>query len=159
MPREISQAALEAMLAAHTTAAFLTTLRVSGVGMTTLYFINDNLNHTISGQEYLAFPFKPTLATDDADKPPTAKIVIDNVTREIVDELRSASSPPLFQLAVRLSSQLDVVEYGPWEFAAASMSYDLNTVQVELRMRDLSVEPFPHLRYTPPLFPGLFSNA
>jgi hypothetical protein len=157
MPRQVSSAALQALLAESTNQVFLVTLELTGTGISTpIRVVNDNIDLIVSGVTYSAFPFQITLPSDDPDKPPVAKLSISNVTQLIIDELRALPTPPQVEIAIRMASSPAVVEYGPWQLDAASMSYDMNVIDIDLRMRDFTVEPFPYLRMTPSYFPALF---
>lgn len=159
MGRQISQAALTAMLSETTDKVFLATIKVSGVGIPTpIGFVNDLMPLTAGLEVYEAFPFEVVLPSDDADKPPMARIRVCNLSQKLVDEIRTLPQPPNFELAVRLADTPTVIEYGPWSLDASSASYDINSIEIDLRMRDFTVEPFPYMRFTPNYYPGLFKK-
>jgi hypothetical protein len=162
MPRAVTAEALAAILADSTGEIFLATLKITGPGFVKR-FVNDNIplvavNPEDSGEweAFLAFPFEITFPTDDQDKMPIARIRVCNVTREIVDEIRALTETPEFEIAVRLASDPWYVQYGPWTMDGTSVSYDENYVEVDLRVRDFAVEPFPYIRMSPSRYPGLF---
>lgn len=156
MPRIVSAPALAALLAENTAEVFLTTLKISGGGITPLYFVNDLVDVTIDSIPYIAFPFDLTMPTDDPDKPPVARIRVANATREIIDEIRAATGVLQFEISIRLASSPSIIEYGPWELDGSAVSYDVDIVEVDLRGKDFSQEPFPYIRFTPSRFPGIF---
>lgn len=159
MPRQLSQPALTAMLAQSTTKIFIATLKITGIGIPApIFIVSDNMPVTISGDVYEPFPFDVVLPTDDADKPPVARLRVCNVSQLLVDELRTLPDPPNFELAIRLSDTPTVIEYGPWSLDATSVSYTIDEIEIDLRMRDFTVEPFPHIRYTPSHYPGIFKR-
>lgn len=159
MPRQVSVNALIALLAETTPKTFVVTLKITGEGITDpIHLVNDVLPLTVGAVVYDPFPFEVVLPTDDADKPPTARIRISNVSQLLVDEIRILPQAPTFELAIRLTDTPDSIEYGPWALDASSASYDINTIEIDLRMRDFAVEPFPYLRYTPNYFPGVFKK-
>lgn len=157
MPRQISQQALTAMLAQDTAKVFVVTLKITGAGIEEpILLVNDNVPLVAGAETYQPFPFDVILPTDDADKPPVARLRISNVTQLIVDELRTLPEPPNVELCVRLADNPTVIDYGPWSLDATAATYNIDQIEVDLRMRDFTIEPFPYLRFTANYFPGLF---
>lgn len=157
MPRNASPAALEAALQQITDEIWLVTLDISHPDwVEDFHFINDNLNHNIGGTDYLGFPFSPVFPEDSADKPPRMQLRVDNISKEIIDELRAVNHPPTFNLCLRLASQLTVIEMGPIELSSQAITYDKNAINIPLASRSLSTEPYPSLRFTPVYWKGLF---
>lgn len=116
---------------------------------------SDEVDTQSRGESYVAFPFELTLP-DDGERPPRARLVIDNVSREIVAAVRSIVGPPLVTMEIVRGSAPDDVEASFPFFRLINVGYDSLTVEGELVAEDLSREPFPEARFVPSRFPGLF---
>lgn len=109
-----------------------------------------------NGVEYSALPFEFILPGDSPDSPPISTIRMDNISREIVNAIRSITSPPTATISIVLSSDPDVVEITLTDFTLNNIRADVYTVEGELSTEQLDAEPLPSGRFTPGLFPGLF---
>ena len=87
---------------------------------------------------------------------PMSTLKIDNVSREIIEEIRSLSSPPTVTISIVLHSDPDTVEAGPWEFKLLNATYDANIIQGSLGFEDILNELFPYGTFNPKDFPALF---
>lgn len=112
---------------------------------------------TFGGETFVAFPFDVTLPDEREDGIPKARLVIDNVTREIAQHIRSiAPDSPL-------SVQIDVVRMGETVTPEATVpnlrlvnvTVDALTVSGDLELEDLAREPYPGRTFTPAEYPGL----
>lgn len=118
------------------------------------------LNGT-SGEDYLAFAFELTLPDQLEDSPPTARLRIDNVSREIGDGVRAITTPATVRiLVVRVIDAstdpvLVEVEVEFPAFRLTNVTVDALTVDGQLIMEDLIREPFPAYVFSPAEFPGL----
>lgn len=108
------------------------------------------------GDEFVALPFEVTLPNQDANQSPSARLKIDNITREIVTAARSITSPADVMLEVVLASDPDTVEAVMTGFKLREVTYDAFTVEGELTIELFELEPFPAGRMTPSRFSGLF---
>jgi len=121
-------------------------IRVSSDGVDTISRLNT----------FVSFPFDITLPSDSEDGPPVAKLVIDNVDRQIVQAVRSISSPPSVLMEIVLASDVETVEVDWPDFELIDVDYDALTVSGLLTQERFESEPYPHLKFTPGNFPGLF---
>lgn len=109
------------------------------------------------GADYHFLPFDITLPDELEDRPPTARLSVDNVDRQIVQAVRSVSSGPIdVELRIVLASDPDTIEVGPMSFKARNVEYDESRVSATLAFEDVLSEPFPAQLITPNNFPGLF---
>lgn len=108
-----------------------------------------------NGETYVAFPFTLTLPTDRDDSPPRAQLVIDNVSREIGETIRTISTPPTVMIQVVQLADPDQVEMEIPSMVLRNVQFDAMTVTGDLELEDLSREPFPARYFTPAEFPGL----
>lgn len=112
-----------------------------------------------NGQEYVHFPFEPILPGESADQFPTARLKIDNVSREILLAVRRMSGPADITFSVCLASNPDLIEISVSGLRLRNVTADAMTVEGELTPEQFEYEAFPVGRFTPAHFPGLFPGA
>lgn len=159
MPRNVSLAAMQAALASETDKIFLVLLEVQHADLTEPVRLVDNTTDIVSDTHtYTAFPFYARMPDDQDDREPVAEIVVDNVTRELIDEIRNIQSDLTVVLKVVLADSPSTIEWGPVEMEVQSISYDAEAITFQLGMQAFSREPFPYKAFTPVKFPGLFKR-
>lgn len=157
MARSLSSLAKQAVFAQETGEVFLLLLTISHASLATpIRVVNNTQNITSNGNLYTAFPFTIVLPDDTEEQPPRMRLVIDNVDRQIVQAVRNMTSKPTITLDVVLASQPDTLEASFPGFSLRRTNYDALTVEGDLNLEDVVLEPFPALSFTPQLAPGLF---
>lgn len=73
----------------------------------TLRLVNDSINWTIDGQEYLAMPFRIKLPTDASGTAGSIDIEMDNVGRNMTEELERLPPNEMVMARIRLSDRDD----------------------------------------------------
>ncbi len=117
---------------------------------------SDAVNVTSNGNLYIAFPFEIVLPDSRPDVPPQAQLKIDNIDQQIVQAIRTVSSPLIVTIEVVIASDLDTVELTWSDFQLVQVDYDKLVVSGILKQESFLSEPFPYLRFTPNSFPGIF---
>lgn len=93
---------------------------------------------------------------DEQDKaPPTSKLTIDNVSRDLIPLARSVLTPPTVKIEAVLASALDTVESTWPALNMSNLIADANTLQFDLSIDALVTEPYPSLTFSPAIFPAL----
>ncbi|MEZ0226531.1 MAG: DUF1833 family protein [Alphaproteobacteria bacterium] len=157
MSRDLSTGAIQSLNAAETEDAFLILLTLSHADMAEpLRVVNGGAEIVSRGNAYAAYPFELSLPDDDAGQSPEARLVIDNIDRQIVRAVRSLSSAPQVLIEIVRAAEPDVVEAKFEDFRLTNVSYDSHLVQGNLTIEDFTSEPFPAGTFTPGHFPGLF---
>ena len=158
MPRTVSLPALQGALAQETSEVYLVLLQVdhSSFG-SPLRFVNNDADVTSGGDLYTAFPFEPQFPDDKEEKEPLATLKIDNVSRELIDEIRSIASPPMMTFSVILESSPNTIEWGPLELQTRGVTYDAQSITFRLGYNVFTREPFPYRTFDSVNFPGMFS--
>jgi hypothetical protein len=105
---------------------------------------------------YLFIPFQLVLPESSDDAPPSAKLVLTNVERELVPLIRSYHAPATVLIELILASSPNVVELSIADLQIVQCTYDVQEMQFSLGYPSLSTEPIPALSFTPNFFPGLF---
>lgn len=132
-------------------------IRICSVPVEKFTDLGENVYGCVSNNERFIFlPFDIRLPQDDKTGAVTAKLTIDNVNRQIVEQARSTHSAINVNIQLVLSNNLDYVELEYNNFRLTNVNYDAFTVSGDLSVDYLGLEPFPCGRFTPSGFPGLF---
>ena len=157
MSRSLSTIARRATFAHETGEVFLLLLTIEHPSLAApIRVVNNLVNIVSNGDTYTAFPFTSQLPNEQEDQPPKMRLVIDNVDRSIIISIRGLTSPPTIRLDVCLASQPDVLEASFPGFRLLGATYDALTVEGDLTLDDIVLEPFPEGSFTPQHFSGLF---
>lgn len=156
MPRQLTPTAVRSLLGEQAEEVFLLTVRIFGSGFADIPLVNNLEDIQVGSVTYSAFPFNIVLPNESRDKPPEARIRIDNLDPEIIQAIRTLHGKPNFELAIRLASTPDIIEVGPITLASASAEWDDDWVELTLGSKDLLTEPWPARNFSPVKFPGLF---
>lgn len=112
---------------------------------------------TISrGNTYTFVPMTLVLPDDIDERAPTARLIVDNISRELITAIRSFTSPPKCSMELVLSDSPNVVEVAYPEFDIKNTQYNPNSITFELAIESLTDEPLPAGSFNPSGFPGLF---
>jgi hypothetical protein len=135
---------------------FPDTLRLSSDPTTRLTTTPLTYGTTSQGHDYLFCPMAISLPDDMDERAPTARVVIENVGREIIDLVRSVTTPGTCTLQMVLASNPNTIEIEFPTLDIRGVQYNANVITVEMGIDALDQEPFPAGLFTPSAFPGLF---
>lgn len=107
------------------------------------------------GDEYLYAGVDITLPDEQDKAPPSSKLTIANVTRDLIPLARSVSTPPQVKIEAVLASAPDDVEMTWPAMDMSNLTYDASFLQFDLTMDALVTEPYPSGTFSPAGFPGL----
>jgi hypothetical protein len=157
MVYSISATAKKAVFDQQTEEVFLILLEIDHDNLATpLRVVNNYENITSNGDLYYGFPFSVSLPSEMEDELPAVKLTIDNVDRQIVEAVRSITSPATVSLSLILASSPNNIERGPYVLKMRNVQYDAMSVSADLMVDDIYNEPYPGITYSPTNFPGLF---
>jgi hypothetical protein len=157
MSRPLSAAARAAANAGETEELFLVLLTFSHPDLAApLRVTSGGAEVTSRGNLFAAYPFELSLPGDDGARAPEARLVIDNIDRQIVAAVRALPAAPTVLIEIVRAAAPDVIEAKFEDFRLTGVTYDSQTVQGNLTIEDFTAEPFPAGRFTPGAFPGLF---
>ena len=157
MARSLTQTIRQALFAQNTNVVVLLLVTIENEALEAPIRLTSNAVNTISrGNTFVRFPFDLTLPDDVEDRAPRAKLVVDNVSREIIGLVRTLPTQPRVTIEVIDAAAPDAVAetYGPFLFQNAE--WDAMNVSGDLMIDDRSNEPFPEGTYNPVDFPALF---
>jgi hypothetical protein len=155
--RTVSSLTRQALYAAETGEVFLILLTISHPQLVApIRVTSDGVDTSSRGNSFIAFPFELVLPDDQESKSPRARLIIDNIDRQIVSAVRSLTSSPNILIEIVRAAAPEVVEAQFIDFKLVNISYDSHVVQGDLTLEDFTAEPFPAGSFSPNLFPGLF---
>lgn len=126
----LSQGALQAVLASATDKVFLECITIMHSQINTVRIVNDSVDLTRSEGNYQRFPFRIRAATSSVDRPPSLEITADAVDQQIVFALRSLAGlreKATIRYEVVLADSPNQIEFGPVTFEFDSMRTDSAT--------------------------------
>lgn len=140
-------------------------------GASVLRVANDVVDYVYGGETYLGFPFQFELLTD-SDRPPRGQLSVQNVDQRIGQAIQALSEAPAMEITVladqdfgaaalvdgvktRTEIGTPVVEYQASSLVLRNISVDAIAVTGEIQTYDYTSEPWPRIRTTPELLPGL----
>ena len=117
---------------------------------------NSGANVLSRGHTFLACPIQPTISDDSEDRPPQAKLILDNIDRRLVAAVRSIRSPLLVMMELVRILDPNTVEAAFTDFEMKEVTYNSLTIEGTLTLEGLFSEPAIGFSFTPSYFPGLF---
>lgn len=123
-----------------------------------LRFVNNSVSIVSRSNTYLAFPVKIVLPADDGETDRQVSLQFDNVSLELIDEIRTVSNGEQIgvKLEMVLSSMPDDVQFSLEELKILSVSYNQKYVNALLGLDDFLNTELSSERYSPSIFRGLF---
>ena len=157
MSRNVSAELKQAVYAQETEREFVVLITLSHPDLSTPIRVNSSgANLDSNGETFIAFPFEVVLPDDVDDRPPRAKLRIDNISREIVLAIRTISSAPFVNIQIVMASSPNTIEAEFLDFRLSNITYDQLTVEGDLTLEEFIGEPYPARVFSPADFPGLF---
>lgn len=154
---QVSINAMRAMFAQQTAEVLLVALTITHPDITTLRLVNNTQPVVRAAGTYQPYPMQLSLPAQRDDQLPQVDIVIDNVDREVLRQIRTVSGVPQVTMEVILASSPDTVEAGPFDFALKQVNYDVLAITGTLGYEDdILNQRVPAMDYTPTNSPGLF---
>lgn len=119
--------------------------------------VNDTMNITACGNEYVACPFQITLPDDVAEQAPKATLSVDNIGRELTQwlEYSRGGKGAKCRIIQCLRSDPDVFEYD-MTLDMTSMSIDNQAVSSDLGFKSTLMQAAVAVRYDPKTTPGAY---
>lgn len=108
------------------------------------------------GNNFLYAAVDITLPNEEDRSPPTSKLILQNVTRDLIPLARSISTPASVMIETVLASAPDTVEITFPAMDMVNLTYNAATLTFDLSIDAMVTEPFPADTFSPAYFPGLF---
>ena len=118
--------------------------------------VNNMQNVVSRGETYLAFPVNVTLPVDDGETAREINVEFDNVSLELIDELRSVTDQIGVKLEMIFASLPDTVQMSIDELFITNISYNKSRISARLFLDSFLATEMPNEKYGPFNFPGIF---
>ena len=122
----------------------------------TIRLVNNSEDIVSNSFTFRSFPVKVVLPPDDNDTAKEVNIQFDNVSLELIDELRTVTTPIEVKIEMVLASNPDVVQQSIEELKLKGIQFNSQVITGKLIMDDFLNVGLTSERYTPLNFPGIF---
>lgn len=156
MSNLLSSQLLGEMFASESTDPFLLLVTITHPTFTPIYLVNNTEDIISNGVTFTPFPMTITLPPDDGESAREVAIEFDNVSLELIDELRSVTTPVDVKLEMVLASNPDTLQYTIEDLKMRSVSYNKSRISAKLFMDSFLNVELSSERYTPTTYRGLF---
>lgn len=157
MTRALSDTAVRAGHAVETDEVWITLITITHASLEDPLRFNDAGVEVVSnGETFFPFPFTLPLPSESEDMVKHAKIVIDNVDRQVMAAVRALRPAPDIQIQIVLASDFDHVEMELPPIPLRGLHADTFSIEGTIADVDLGAEPFSGHKITPASFPGMF---
>lgn len=157
MANQLSNQLLAQLFAQESSDPFLVLLTLSHPNFTTPIRLVNNTEEIISrGDVFTPFPFRIRLPADDGEQSRQVRLEIDNVSLELIDEIRSVTTAISVKLEMILASIPDTVQMSLEELQLQNVNYDKYRIEALLVLDNFLNVELTSERYNPSNFPGLF---
>lgn len=156
--RNLSNNALAQLFAQESDDPFLNIFTLSHPDwVEDIHLVNNTEAIVSNGTTFDPFPIAITLPTEDGETLQSVKIEFDNVSRELIDEIRSITDNSIsVNMQMILASNPDVVEIEIGEMTIISVNYNVDKITATLTLDDFLNTEVTGEKYTPTSYPGLF---
>ena len=161
MPNEVSTVLREAIYRGSTERVFITLITIRHTDTDTpansivLRYTDDTAAVTSNGDTYQPLPFRIRLPDNREGAQPRASLELPNVDLRLVQAFRRLQERPKFEIRVVLDDDPDRIERGPYEMELGKVTYDANSIRVDIVAPSLLSEPFPKDTYHSLHYPGV----
>lgn len=146
-----------AAFSADTDQVFLVLLTIAQADLAQpIRVVNNNEDITSNGNVFTAFPFDIELPDSREGVPPSATLVIDNVSQEIAQAVRTMTSVATVLIQIIRAADPDTIERSYTGFNLRDVKWNAHKMSGDLILEDFQTEPYPALQFSPAFFPGLF---
>jgi len=118
--------------------------------------VNNSVDIISRGDTFIAFPFKLKLPVDDGESAREVSIEFDNVSLEILDELRTVTTSIEVKMEMVLASIPDEVQISIEELKIQAVNYNKQVISARLFLDSFLTTELNSEIYSPTLYPGIF---
>lgn len=156
MSNQLSPALLAQLFAQESNDPFLMLITLSHPTFSDIRLVNNTEDIVSNGLTYTSFPVTIRLPVDDGETTRELNIDFDNVSLELIDEIRTVTTPINLKIEMILASNPDLVEITLEDLKLRSLTYNKQRISAKIIMDNfLNVELNAEV-YGPKNFPGIF---
>jgi hypothetical protein len=156
MSNALSPELLAQLFAQESDDPFLILVTISHASFTTIRLVNNSTQIVSRGNTYLPFPMSIKLPVDDGETAKGVSIDFDNVSLELLDELRTVTTPMDVSLEMILASIPNVVQMSLYDLKITNVTYTKTRVSASLILDTFLNTEMTGESYGPTNFPGIF---
>lgn len=159
MANSLSQNVLRQLFAQESSDPFLTLITLTHPTFAQpIRLVNNSVDIVSRGNTYMAFPVKIQLPVDDGETAKEFAITFDNVSLELVDEIRSVVGESQIEVRLEhiLASLPNEVQIEFAELKIVTVTYNRFQISAKLGLDDFLNTEMPGEKYTPTNYRGLF---
>lgn len=157
MSNELTPELIAQLFAQESNDPFLMLVTITHITMLDpIYLCSNSVNVVSRGNTFVPFPMAIVLAPDDGESNREIQMTFDNVSREIIDELRSVTDPLSVVVEMVLASNPDYVQIAIEDLKIKNITYDRSRITARLFLDSFLNVGLTAERYTPLNYPGLY---
>lgn len=156
MPNQISQQLLAEFYGQESSDPLLMLVTLSDPSFGEIRLVNNIDDIESRGQTYTGFPMEIRPPSDDGESSREVAIEFDNVSLELIGELRSITSPIEVKIETVLASDPDTVQMEYSELKMRNLTYNKQRISARLFLDNFLYTEMTSESYTPSEWPGLF---
>ncbi len=119
--------------------------------------VNNSTDIISNGNTFVSFPMKIRTPVDDGETIRDFTIEFDNVSLDLIENLRSVTGDVAVQIDLILASIPDVIQMTHTDLLIRSVSYNAQRISAKIVLDNFLAVEMTSERYTPSLYPGMFS--
>lgn len=154
--RTLSPELLTQLLGQSSDDPFVALVTLSHTSFSTIRLVNNGEDIVSRGETFQAFPFRFKLPVDDGESAREVQIEFDNVGLDLVDEIRSVTTPINVKLELVLASLPDEVQIELDELKISNVTYNKNTISARLYVDGFMNTQLTSEQYSPSIYPGIY---
>lgn len=152
----LSPQLLSQLFAQESDDPFLTLVTLSHASFTTIRLVNNTKDITSRGEVYEAFPMRIRFPVDDGESARDFTIQFDNVSLQLIEEIRSVVDPIDVKIELILASLPDDVQLSQEDLKIQQINYNSQTVEARIILDNFLTTEMTSEIYGPSNFPGIF---
>lgn len=153
---QLSPQLLAQLFAQESSDPFLTLVTLSHDSFDTIRLVNNSVNITSRGDVFTAFPMKIRFPVDDGETARDFTIDFDNVGLELIEEIRTVTTPISVKIELILASIPNEVQISQEDLLIEALTYNDKKISAKIALDNFLSTEMTSERYNPSNFPGLF---
>lgn len=157
MPNNISPYMMSNLVAQSSSDPFLTlvTLNHASFGAP-VRLVNNNEDVESRGNTFVAFPMTIRFPAEDGESARDFQIEFDNVSLELIDEIRSVTDPIDVLIELIFASMPDDVQVSQGDLKLYNVTYNAQSIRATILLDNFLNTEMTSEKYNPDNFPGLY---
>ena len=155
MSNALSNELKQQLFAQESNDPFLTLVTLTHASFTAR-LVNNSVDIVSNGETFTAFPMKITLPVDDGETSRDFTIEFDNVSLDLIANLRSVTDDIGVKIELILASLPDVIQMSHEDLVIRTITYDKSRISARIVLDNFLSVGMTSEKYTPILYPGMF---